>query len=90
MDDVAGEPGGAAHGDHGPDGGQLHARGPRLQERGVQVRVTAAVVRMGPALVMTLNQSKYHPVYPHKCKRFQPDPDIDNCGNRLSMPGPAV
>ena len=58
MDDVAGDPGGAAHGDHGPDGGQLHARGPRLQERGVQVRVTAEVVRMGPALVMTLNQSQ--------------------------------
>ena len=49
MHDVAGDPGGAAHGDHGPDGGQLHARGPRLQERGVQVRVMAEVVRMGPA-----------------------------------------
>ena len=88
MDDVAGEPGGAAHGDHGPDGGQLHARGPRLQERGVQVRVTAAVVRMGPALVMTLNQSQSQ--FTLIRIRDPDNPDIDNCGNRLSMPCPAV
>ena len=63
MHDVAGDPGGAAHGDHGPDGGQLHARGPRLQERGVQVRVTAEVVRMGPAMGMSLNQSQSHRIF---------------------------
>ena len=63
MHDVAGDAGGAAHGDHGPDGGQLHAWGPRLQERGVQVRVTAAVVRMGPAIGMALNQSLSHRIF---------------------------
>ena len=33
-----------ANGDHGPDGGQLHARGPGLQEGGVEAGVRAGIL----------------------------------------------
>ena len=56
VDNVTGHPGLPAHGDHGLDGGQLHARGPGLQEGRVEAGVRAGVLAVVRKLGLGVKQ----------------------------------